>query len=136
MKFELVYDYLSIQQVSHYNTGTIYIYIYICVYVCVCVGNATAVQWISNSDFLAPKPLSYDEGFINLLSFGINSRVFLLLNRLPYQGWTALFTLLFTHSWRENNWIYTFLKGISSVWNAISFVKNLNSCLYVNFQQR
>ena len=27
--------------------------------------------------------------------------------------------LLFTHSWRENNWIYTFLKGISAMWNAI-----------------
>ena len=27
--------------------------------------------------------------------------------------------LLFTHSWRENNWIHTFSKGISALWNAI-----------------
>ena len=28
----------------------------------------------------------------------------------------------FTHSLRENNWIHTFLKGISAMWNAISLV--------------
>ena len=25
-----------------------------------------------------------------------------------------------THSWRENNWIHTFPKGISAMWNAVS----------------
>ena len=30
----------------------------------------------------------------------------------------------FTHSWRENNWIHTFPKGISAMWNAIE-------CMYV-----
>ena len=28
--------------------------------------------------------------------------------------------LLFIHSWRENNWIHTFPKGISAMWNAVS----------------
>ena len=31
----------------------------------------------------------------------------------------------FTHSWRENNWIHTFPKGISAMWNAISLVQDL-----------
>ena len=35
--------------------------------------------------------------------------------------------LLFTHSWRENNWIHTFPKGISAMWNAIRLVQDLNS---------
>ena len=33
----------------------------------------------------------------------------------------------YTHSWRENNWIHTFPKGISAMWNAISLVQELNS---------
>ena len=37
-------------------------------------------------------------------------RVFLLLDKLPHQGWRIQFVLLFTHSWRENNWIHTFPK--------------------------
>ena len=28
------------------------------------------------------------------------------------------FALPFTHSWRKNSWIYTFLKGISTMWNV------------------
>ena len=32
--------------------------------------------------------------------------------------------LLFTHSWRENNWIHIFPKGISAMWNAISLVQD------------
>ena len=55
---------------------------------------------------------------------------------LPLQGWTAQFTLLFTHSWRENNWIHTFPKGISAMWNAISLVQDLNSCHRVHFIRR
>ena len=39
-------------------------------------------------------------------------RVFCLLDLLPYQGWRTQSALLFTHSWRENNWIHTFPKGI------------------------
>ena len=42
----------------------------------------------------------------------------------------------FTHSWRENNWIHTFPKGISSIWNAISLVQDLNLCLCVHFLRR
>ena len=44
--------------------------------------------------------------------------------------------LLFTHSWRENNWIHTFPKGISAMWNAISVVLDLNSCRRVHKKQR
>ena len=44
--------------------------------------------------------------------------------------------LLFTHSWRENNWIHTFPKSISAMWNAISLVQDLNSCRRVHFLQR
>ena len=44
--------------------------------------------------------------------------------------------LLFTHSWRENNWIHTFPKGISAMWNANSLVQDLNSCRRVHFQRR
>ena len=39
---------------------------------------------------------------------------------MPHQGWRTYSVLLFTHSWRENNWIHTFPKGISAMWNAIS----------------
>ena len=41
--------------------------------------------------------------------------------------------LLFTHSWRENNWIP---KDISAIWNAISLVQDLNTCRRVHFLQR
>ena len=44
--------------------------------------------------------------------------------------------LLFTHSWRENNWIHKFPKGIRAMWNAISLVKDLNSCRRVHFLRR
>ena len=52
---------------------------------------------------------------------------------MPHQGWRNQSALLFTHSWRENNWIDTFPKGISAMWNAISFVQDLNSCRRVHF---
>ena len=42
----------------------------------------------------------------------------------------------FTHSWRENNRIHTFPKGISAMWNAISLVQDLNSCRHVCFLRR
>ena len=41
-----------------------------------------------------------------------------------------------THSGRENNWIHTFPKGISAMWNAISLVQCLNSCNRVHFLRR
>ena len=37
---------------------------------------------------------------------------------------------------RENNWIHTFPKGISAMWNAISLDQDLNSCRRVPFQRR
>ena len=42
----------------------------------------------------------------------------------------------FTHSWRENDWIHTFPKGISAMWNAISLVQDLNSCRCVHSLRR
>ena len=42
----------------------------------------------------------------------------------------------FFHSCRENNWIHTFPKGISAMWNAISLVQDLNSCRRVHFLGR
>ena len=52
---------------------------------------------------------------------------------LPLQDKPAL---LFTHSWRENNWIHTFPKDISAMWNAISLVQDLNSCHRAHFLRR
>ena len=63
-------------------------------------------------------------------------RVCLLIDKLHHQGWRNRSLLLFTHSWRENNWIHTFPKGISTMWNAISLVQDLNSCRRVHFLRR
>ena len=35
-------------------------------------------------------------------------RVFFLLDWLPYKGKKSQSAQVFTHSWRENNWIHTF----------------------------
>ena len=51
-------------------------------------------------------------------------------------GWRNQSILLFTHSWRENNWIHTFPKGISAMWNAVSLVQDLNACRRVHFLRR
>ena len=73
---------------------------------------------------------------------GLNS-VFFLLDELPHQGWRTQSALLFTHSWREDNWNHTFPKAISAIWNAISaiwiaisLVRDLNSCHRVHFERR
>ena len=53
-------------------------------------------------------------------------RVFLLLDQLPHQGWRTQSALLFTHSWRENNWIHTFpmlceMQSVSSrIWTCVA----------------
>ena len=60
--------------------------------------------------------------------------VFLLLYWLPYEGWRAKSNLLFTYSWRENNWIHTFPKCISAMWKASILVQDLNSGRWVHFQ--
>ena len=36
----------------------------------------------------------------------------------------------------NNNWIHTFPKGISAMWNAISLVDDLNSCRRIHFLRR
>ena len=59
--------------------------------------------------------------------FGGARGVMVIVAVLPYY---------FTHSWRENNWIHTFPKGISAMWNAISLVQDLNSCRRVHFLRR
>ena len=59
---------------------------------------------------------------------------FLLLDQLPYKGWRAQSTLLFT--WREISWIHTFTKGINAMWNVNSLVQDLNSCRRVHFLSR
>ena len=41
--------------------------------------------------------------------------------------------ILFTHSWKDNNWIRIFPNGISVMWNANCFVKDSNSCRQVHF---
>ena len=48
-------------------------------------------------------------------------RVF-LLNWLSNHGQITQSIQLFTHIWRKNNCINTFPKGISDMWNAMSFV--------------
>ena len=42
-------------------------------------------------------------------------------------------SLLFTHSWRKNSWIYMFPKGISTMWNANSLIQELNLGHRVHF---
>ena len=52
------------------------------------------------------------------------------------EDWRNQSALLFTYSWRENNWIHTFPRSISVMWKAISLVQDLNSCHRVNFLRR
>ncbi len=47
------------------------------------------------------------------------------IQSFPSPRLVAQSALLFTYSWRENNWIHTFPKGISAMWNAISLVSDL-----------
>ena len=66
----------------------------------------------------------YDTRSIFLVEFNrFEFRVFLLIDWLPHQGWRTQSVLLFAPSRRENNWIHTFPKGFSSMWNAISLVQ-------------
>ena len=60
--------------------------------------------------------------------------LFLLLDWLPHQGQRAQTLLPFFHSWKKNTWIHTFPNGFSIMWNANSFVQDLNSDRWVNFQ--
>ena len=86
--------------------------------------------------YLPTPPLGQDmtQGqFFKWSLTGLNSEFFLLLDLLPHQAWRTQSALLFTHSWRENNWIHTFPKGINTMWNAINLVQELNSCRRVQF---
>ena len=86
--------------------------------------------------------------YLSISRFRMWNTLALLL--LPGQLWTEVVVsimvlsisqidqsaLLFTHSWRENNWIHTFPVGISAMWNATSLVQDLNSCRRVHFLRR
>ena len=74
---------------------------------------------------------------------GLNS-VFLLIDWLPYQVQRASSTLLFTHSWREDNWILNFVRALtlckmqmvsSSIWIwvviSISYDNYYTTCVYI-----
>ena len=54
-----------------------------------------------------------------------------LFNQLNVRLWLTMI-----YSWRENNWIHTFPKGISAMWNAISHVQDLNLYRRVHFLWR
>ena len=62
--------------------------------------------------------------------------IFLFQDWLANQGEGNQSTILFNHSKGENNWIYTFYKGISAMWNAVDLVQDLNSCRRVHFRWR
>ena len=62
---------------------------------------------------------------------GLNSELFIC--SLPCQGEWVQSALLFTHNWRENNWIHNFPHDIRAVWNAKSLIKVLKSGQRVHF---
>ena len=64
------------------------------------------------------------------------SSVFFLLDWLPNLCKRCQATLLFTHSWKENNWIPIFPKGIPTMRNTISLTQNLNQSHSVHFLRR
>ena len=97
----------------------------VCVRKCVCMAVDTSVVsyriTIENNNIY--QPLRSDRIWHKVNSLAefhrFEFRVFLLLDWLPHQGWRSQSALLFTHRWRENNWIHTFPKGISAMWNAV-----------------
>ena len=58
-------------------------------------------------------------------------RLFLLVNRLPYQEKRV--TLLLSQSWKGNRRIHTFPKGVCAIWNINSLFQVLNSGPLVPF---
>ena len=67
---------------------------------------------------------------------GLNSEFSFSYTSCLTEGWRNQSVLLFTHSWRENNWINTFPKGISAMWNVIRLIQDLNSYQRVHFLWR
>ena len=63
---------------------------------------------------------------------GLNS-VFLLLDWLPYHGWRAQSTLLYTHDWKDNSWILTlsqrYRSYVKGKWSCSGFELTL-LCLF------
>ena len=64
----------------------------------------------------------------------IELRRFLFLNQLPYHCYSPHSSLIFSHRWRrEDCWMHTFRKIINAMWNANTFVQDLNSGHWVHF---
>ena len=138
----------------------IYIYIYVsacqyewvCVirgriYVCICIVtvlgftnslcgfvanqlryNLDSAQYLLYHHIYTTPPLGQDMTIFKRSLTGLNTEFSF--------SYTSCLSNLFTHSWRENNWIHTFPKGISAMWNAISLVQDLNSYRHVHFLRR
>ena len=77
-----------------------WIFIFTCIY-----PSLTYKQDLTQGQFLSE---------VNRFEF----RDFLLFDWLTNQGWRARLALQFIYSWRENNWIHTFPKDISSLQNV------------------
>ena len=108
-----------------------------------CLGNLLAVRHDDDIEWKSEKYLclyatplhkhNITQGqFLKWSLTGLNS-VFFFLGWLLYQGYRTPSALLFAHSWRENSWIHTFSKGISTMWNANSFILDLNSSCHAQF---
>ena len=71
-------------------------------YVCVYLLTSPNDQDVIQGQFLSTEFNRFEFSFLSLTPVAIP--------RLK-----SLLCPLFTHSWRENNWIYTFLKSISAI---------------------
>ena len=60
-------------------------------------------------------------------------RVFFFQDWLPYQDQNTQYTLLFTHTLKENGWMHTFLTSMSTMWNANSLIQDLNLGRCIHF---
>ena len=66
-------------------------------------------------------------------TMSLEFRIFLLLVPFSNHHWRAKSAMLFTHSWRESNWIHTLPKDISAMWNVNSYLQDLSPCCHVHF---
>ena len=102
--------------------------------------NEWGTQWDTNSLttrgslFLSTPPLGQDMTQDQLT--GLNSEFSFSKTSFLTKAEEPSLPYYFTHCWKENNWIHTFPKGISAMWNAMSLVQDLNSCRRVHFLRR
>ena len=83
----------------------------VCVCVCVCVYQTL----LQDQDATQGQFYAAFHGFLNSALF---SSKLVAISRLKSD-------LLFTHNWKENRWIHSFLKDISAMCNALNLVKGL-----------